>query len=153
MNNQYVTFRIKNLLFGINVIDVQEITKNMHITPVRKANKVICGLINLRGQISTAIDLSLVFEMGKINEENFMTVVCSFEGDLYSLIVDAIGEVITLPESEIKKVPDSISAIQKSILDGVYETENGILSIVKIDQLIKTISNHNFGGNAWQQVG
>src|SRR4051812_30814983 len=91
---QYSTFYVADRLYGIEVTQVQEIAKPLPLTPIHLAPNYVSGLINLRGQIATAIGLRELFELPPDQEREKMSVVCKCEGTLLSLLVDKIGDVI-----------------------------------------------------------
>jgi purine-binding chemotaxis protein CheW len=136
--NQFSTFRVDGRLYGINVKLVQEITKAMPLTPVPLAPDYIKGLINLRGQIATAVGLRELFKLNNnqsvVSENN---VVCKLDGLLLSLIVDEIGDVIEVSENDFEENPDTISQDVSQFMSGVYKLPNQLLSIVDINKLVQ----------------
>lgn len=133
---QFSTFYIDGRLYGIDVMKVQEITKPLQVTLMRTAPPFIKGLINLRGQIATAIGLRELFGLNSDESLNKMTVVCKVEDVLLSLLVDNIGDVIEVSEASFEKSPRTIPINIRSYMDGIYKTENSILSIVNLDSIL-----------------
>ena len=136
---QYSTFTIDGRLYGIDVMKVQEVTRPLQITLMRTAPKFIKGLINLRGQIATAIGLRELFEISNQNPDKSMTVVCKVEDVLLSLQVDTIGDVIEVREEDFEPTPQTIPLGIKCYMQGVYKTQEGILSIIGLDSIIKEL--------------
>ena len=85
---QFATFYLDGRLYGIEVMQVQEVTQPMTATPVRLAPRYVKGLINLRGQIATAIGLRELFDLESDGSLEKMTVVCRHAAMLLSQIVD-----------------------------------------------------------------
>ena len=130
--NQFSTFYINNKLYGVNVMRVQEITKSLPITRIPLSPAYVHGLINLRGQISTAVSLRELFKIPGNPPENFMNVVCKFDEVLVSFIVDQIGDVMEFNSSDSIPVPETIPSEVRSFLAEIYKTPQNLLSIIDI---------------------
>jgi purine-binding chemotaxis protein CheW len=135
-SKQFSTFYIDGRLYGIDVMKVQEITRPMPVTLMRTAPSFIKGLINLRGQIATAIGLRELFNLQTNDSLDKMTVVCKVEDVLLSLLVDNIGDVVEVKDSSFEKPPKTISGDIRSFMDGIYKTEDSILSIINLDSIL-----------------
>jgi purine-binding chemotaxis protein CheW len=136
---QFSTFYIDGRLYGIDVMKVQEVTKPLQVTLMRTAPPFIKGLINLRGQIATAIGLRELFGL-KLEDSNAkMTVVCKVEDVLLSLLVDSIGDVMDVQDQFYEPTPHTISGPIRSFMQGVYKTDEGILSVVNLDSILREL--------------
>lgn len=138
---QYSTFFIANRMYGIDVVMVQEITKAMPITKVPLAPAFVHGLINLRGQIATAIGVRELFNLKdntQISEP--MNVVCKDEGMLVSLLVDQIGDVIEVDEKNFESTPETISQNVGRFMTGVYKNPDNLLSIIEVKKIIEILN-------------
>tara|TARA_R110002049_G_scaffold286491_2_gene468276 strand:+ start:317 stop:790 length:474 start_codon:yes stop_codon:yes gene_type:complete len=133
---QFSTFVVDGQLYGIDVMKVQEVTKPLEMTVMKAAPAIVRGLINLRGQIATAIDLHELFQIHSENSDEQMTIVCRADDILISLLVDNIGDVIEVDESKFEKVPITIPSSISIFMKGVYKTENGILSILCLETIL-----------------
>ncbi len=136
---QFSTFTIDGRLYGIDVMKVQEVTKPLEVTLMRTAPPFIKGLINLRGQIATAIGLRELFGLSHDPSVQKMTVVCKVEDILISLLVDNIGDVVEVSEKEFEATPLSIPANIRSFMQGVYKTDTAILSIINLEVILKEL--------------
>lgn len=143
---QLTTFYIGEDLYGIDVSWVQEVTGNLPIIPVPLSPPFVRGLINLRGQIATAIGLRQLF--GLKGEEKHsseihgeMSVVCKFDGNLVSLLVDSIGDVMEVSEDSFEAPPKTVPMSVRRFLAGVYKTDAELLSLVEISRVSAEISN------------
>lgn len=136
---QFSTFVIDGRLYGIDVMKVQEVTKPLTVTAMRTAPSFIKGLINLRGQIATAIGLRELFGLTPDASVEKMTVVCKVEDVLLSLLVDTIGDVVEVHEDQFENSPLSIPANVRTYMQGVYKTEEAILSIVNLEVILKEL--------------
>lgn len=138
-SRQFSTFTVDGRLYGIDVMKVQEVTKPMDVTLMRTAPPFIKGLINLRGQIATAIGLRELFGLTNDNSTEKMTVVCKVEDVLLSLLVDKIGDVVEVNDSSFEQSPQTIPGNIRVFMQGVYKTEDAILSIVSLDSILKEL--------------
>ena len=107
---QFCTFYVAGHYFGLDVLRVQEIIRWQEITRVPLAPEAVRGLINLRGQIVTALDLRLRLGLGRCPADRrpFNVVVRSDDGAI-SLLVDEIGDVLELPESSFERPPETLT--------------------------------------------
>lgn len=140
---QLSTFYVGDRLYGIDVMKVQEVTKAMPITEVPLAPKYVHGLINLRGQIATAIGLRQVFNLNVDSSEEKMNVVCQIDGLLMSLIVDRIGDVIDVSEDEYEPAPETVPVEIRKFLGGVFKVPGQILSLIEIGKLSEAIQSQS----------
>jgi len=130
-DRQFATFVVDNLLFGVDVRRVQEVLRYQEMTPVPRAADVIEGLINLRGQIVTAIDVRRRLglrprEAGRTP----MNVVVSSDDGAVSLLVDEIGDVLDVDESAFEQVPENIAPGIRDLTTGVYKLKDRLLLIL-----------------------
>lgn len=137
---QFATFYLADRLYGIEVTQVQEVTKPMPLTLIRLAPDFIKGLINLRGQIATAIGLRELFGLMKNDAEEKMTVVCRIDGNLLSLLVDRIGDVMEVSQADFEPTPDTVDNSIKKFMDGVYKTHDSILSVIGIERIYQELN-------------
>lgn len=141
---QLATFYIGDELFGIEVMKVQEVTGPPQVAPIPLAPDFVRGLVNLRGQIATAIGLNELFSQKKGEHDNSeMSVVCHSEGTLISLIVDEIGDVLEVSNDQYEKAPDTLPANLKRFIKGVYKLDDTILSVIDIETIFKELSPIN----------
>ncbi|QDT64254.1 chemotaxis protein CheW [Calycomorphotria hydatis] len=134
---QYVSFWIDDQLLGVPVEVVQEVLNPQDIAPTPKARPEIAGLLNLRGQIVTAFDLRV--RMGlppRKGDKPCMNVVCRFEDESYSLLVDEVGDVIDVPADTMEPVPGTLDERWKSVTEGVYQLNDRLIVILKIDAIL-----------------
>jgi purine-binding chemotaxis protein CheW len=137
---QFSTFYLDRLLYGIDVMKVQEITKALPITRVPLAPAYIKGLINLRGQISTAIQLSDLFGLNEKIPEDQMNVVCKISDVLVSFLVDQIGDVMELDSNQFEPAPDTMPDNVRQYIEGVYKIPGNLLSVIDVDRIVESIS-------------
>ena len=143
--HQFSTFLVAGRLYGIDVTKVQEIVRPMPITSIPLAPNYVTGLINLRGQVATAIGLRELFGIEEAASSECMNVVCRIEGSLISLHVDQIADVMYVKNEHFESTPQTIPEQVRKYMDGVYKTEGNLLSVVNIDKIRENINANNPG--------
>jgi purine-binding chemotaxis protein CheW len=131
---RFCTFFLNGLWFGVEVESVQEVLREQTMTRVPLAPDATAGLINLRGQIVTAIDLRrrlgfLPRPMG----QPAMSVVVESRGEAISLLVDEAGEVVQAGQDTYEAAPESLSEEVRQVLPGVYKLAGGLLHVLRLD--------------------
>ena len=139
---QFCTFHLDQLFFGIDVLNVQEIILPQQMTAVPLAPEVISGLINLRGQVVTAINLGrwLGIEQ-KIDNDMRMNVVICTEDEVVSFLVDSIGDVVEPDEDAFEMPPQTLSEDIRDLINGVYKLDNKLLLVMDVDRTIEAFSD------------
>lgn len=137
---QFSTFYIADRLYGIDVMKVQEVTKALPTTKVPLAPPYVHGLINLRGQISTAIGLRELFDLKDNPPESQMNVVCRSQDLLLSFVVDRIGDVMEVPTVNFEESPDTIPEKIRRFMTGVYKIPGTLLSIIEVEKVTDVIT-------------
>ena len=128
---QFCTFFLNKHFFGINVLEVQEVFRYQKMTTVHLAPPVVRGLINLRGQIITAIDLRKRLGLPERDDyEEPMNVVVRTEDEVVSLLVDEIGDVLEVPDEKFEPPLGTISASMRDLITGVYKLDTQLLLIL-----------------------
>ncbi|MBE2213283.1 MAG: chemotaxis protein CheW [Opitutaceae bacterium] len=128
---QYCTFEVDSLFLGIDVLHVQEVMKSRDLAPVPLAHDAVQGLLNLRGQIVTAIDLRRRLDLPPRPENRPpMLVVARTEGAVVAFLVDAIGDVIDVAEDTFEPPPDTIRTTVRDLIVGVHKLPKRLLHVL-----------------------
>ncbi len=131
------TFYVENYLFGIEVDHVQEVLRAQRMTDVPLSPKVVRGLMNLRGQIVTALDMRVQLGLQSNDQEKEpMNVLVRTEEDLVSLLVDKIGDVIDVGDDQFESTPKSVPEQVLDMIKGVYKLEEQLLLLLNTDLLL-----------------
>jgi purine-binding chemotaxis protein CheW len=126
------------LSFGIEVQQVQEVLRQLDITPVPLAPDVIEGLINLRGQIVTAVDMRRRLGLPRRKEgEAAMNIVVRSDDGLVSLLVDEIEDVIEVQADRYEQVPSGLPPSQAEMIDGVYKLDGRLLLVLATERVLQ----------------
>jgi len=131
--NQYVSFLIANQLLGVPVDIVQEVLNPQAIAKTPKARPEIAGLLNLRGQIVTAVDLRKCLGLPpNAPDKPSMNVVLRHKGESYSLLVDEVGDVINVSNEQFEPPPVTLDSHWKSLVSGVFRLEERLFVVLNV---------------------
>jgi purine-binding chemotaxis protein CheW len=134
---QFCTFFVDDLFFGIEVLHVQEIIRYHEMTRVPLADPVIRGLINLRGQIVTAIDMRRRLGLSDRPEGSLpMNVVVRTSEGVMSLLVDEIGDVLDIDSSTFERPPQTLSGVTRDLVTGIYKLNDRLLLIMDPEKIV-----------------
>lgn len=128
---QLCTFRIDGILFGVDVTHVQEVLRAQAMTPVPLANTAVCGLINLRGQIVTALDIrTRIGLQPRPEDREQLNIVVRTDGGVVSLLVDEIGDVLDVDPTCFEPAPEALSASSRELIRGVFKLSPDLLLLL-----------------------
>ena len=134
---QFCTFTLDGLWFGVAVDRVQEIVRHLGLTRVPLAPPVVRGLMNLRGQIVTAIDLRRRLEFPDRDTGALpMNVVIRTEEGLVSLLVDKIGDVVVVASGTRDDPPPTLKGAACELIRGAYQLPNRLLLELDLDRAL-----------------
>ncbi len=137
-NRLFCTFWVGDLFFGVEVERVQEVIRFQEITRVPVAPPEVSGLINLRGQIVTAIDLRKRLGIEPRPEgEDPMNVVLREEDGVVSLLVDEIGDVLEVPDSLREPPPNTVDEVAREVIREVYKLTGQLLLVLDSESAMK----------------
>jgi purine-binding chemotaxis protein CheW len=137
-SQQFVTAIVGGQLCGIAVLKVQDVIRVQRITRIPLAPSEIAGSLNLRGRIVTAIDMRVRLGLPKsTGRSRDMSIVVEHHGELYSLMVDSVGEVLNLSPAAFERTPATIDPLWRSVSEGVYRLEKGLLVVLDVEALLK----------------
>jgi purine-binding chemotaxis protein CheW len=136
-SKQLCTFYVGDGYFGIPVAQVQEVVRPQPITPVPLAPKVVRGLINLRGQILTALDLRYRLGLGEPGDPaKLMNVVVRTGDSPVSFLVDEIGDVVDVEEDTFEAPPETLQGDMRELIGGAYKLENQLLLALSTERTV-----------------
>jgi len=134
---QYVTIFIRNQMFGIPVLQVHDILANQKITRIPLAPQEVAGSLNLRGRIVTAIDVRRRLRLPPRDDgKNSMSVVVEVDGEPYSLIVDSVGEVLSLSAAKLEKNPSTLDPLWREVSAGIFRLDNRLMVVLDTTRLL-----------------
>jgi purine-binding chemotaxis protein CheW len=134
---QWVTFRLENESYGINVMQVQEVLRHTEIAPVPGAPPYVLGIINLRGNVVTVIDTRSRFALPDAETtDQTRIVIIEAESQVVGILVDAVAEVVYLRQSEIETTPNVGNEESAKFIQGVCHKNDELLILVDLEKLM-----------------
>ena len=141
---QFSTFYLDRLLFGVEVGKVQEVIRYQEMTRVPLAPPVVTGLINLRGQIVTALDLRRRLDLTERASDRLpMNVVVRNGDEAVSLLVDEIGDVLEVEDETFEAPPETLQGVARELIRGAYKLKERLLLILDTEKTVTLNSNTN----------
>jgi purine-binding chemotaxis protein CheW len=137
LGGQFSTFFVDGLFFGVDVLCVQEVLCYQQMTRVPQAPAVIEGLINLRGQIVTAIDMRRRLGLPERGEDECpMNMVVRTEDGAVSLLVDEIGDVLDVEAAAFERPPENLKGRAREMIQGVYKMKDRLLLVLDTERTV-----------------
>lgn len=134
---ELATFYVGNALCGMDILKVQEINKLMQMTKVPQAPEYVIGILNLRGQIVTIIDLGKKLGLGETDlSQDPRNIIVNSEGGHVGLLVRQISDVVEADMEKKEHAPANMGGIQGEFFTGVYKTENELIGILDVDKVL-----------------
>lgn len=133
---QLCGFRIDEDYYAISVLEVQEVIRKQMLTKIPCAPEYIKGLINLRGQIVTALSLRKLFDLPEMDTTEYMNIIVRSGDSLYALMVDEILDVMNVQQSTFEKTPENLNDKVAHYINGVYKLEGRLLIILDLTKVL-----------------
>jgi len=143
---QYLSFRLADQEYGLDILKVQEINRNLAATRIPRAAGHVRGVINLRGRIVPVIDLRRRFALPPRPDDgrtcNIVVRVEREEGTVtMGLVVDEVTEVRAVPRDRLSPPPELGSEVDASLITGIARLEHGIVVLLDVDRLVDTAAS------------
>lgn len=131
---EFITFYLGDLLLGIDIHQVQEINRNLDMTPVPHAPQAVRGVINLRGEVVMVVDLREVLGLptAPLTRSN-RNVIVKNGGEQIGLLVDRVADVVRASGEELDPMPGNLRGVDQQFFRSVYKMESGLLVILDVD--------------------
>uniref|UniRef100_A0A486XVD0 Positive regulator of CheA protein activity (CheW) n=1 Tax=Rheinheimera sp. BAL341 TaxID=1708203 RepID=A0A486XVD0_9GAMM len=143
---QWVTFKLQDETYGINVMQVQEVLRYTEIAPVPGSPDYVLGIINLRGNVVTVIDTRSRFGLEPADvTDNSRIVIIEAERQVIGILVDSVAEVVYLKQSEVDTAPNVGTDESARFIQGVSNREGELLILVDLNKLLSD--------EEWEEIG
>ncbi len=137
-NREIAMFHIGEILCGIDTVHIREINKISDITKVYPSSDYIRGVVNLRGEIVTMIDLHAKFGFDTIeNLVGMNNLVVRYKEENIGLLVDSVEDVITAEHGDISEPPENIEGVTGAFFVGILKLEKELVAILDINEIVK----------------
>lgn len=134
---ELATFYVGDALCGMDILQVQEINKLMQMTKVPQAPDYVLGILNLRGQIVTIIDLGQKLGLGETDiSQDPRNIIVNSAGSHVGLLVRKISDVVTADMEKREPAPANMRGIQGEFFTGVFKTDNNLIGILNVDKVL-----------------
>lgn len=145
---QWVTFHLDNEVYGINVMQVQEVLRSGEITPVPGTPDYVLGIINLRGNVVTIIDTRRRFGLPpKANDDFTRVIIFEVNNHVIGMVVDSVAEVVYLRQSEIESAPNVNNDDSARFIQGVRSSDDSLLILVDVNKFLSDKEIANFANH------
>ena len=134
---ELATFYVGDALCGMDILKVQEINKLLEMTKVPQAPEYVMGIINLRGQIVTVIDLGKKLGLAETDlSENSRNIIVNSKSEHVGLMVSSISDVVEAEWEKLEKPPANIGGVQGVFFKGVYKTKDSLIGVLDADRVL-----------------
>jgi purine-binding chemotaxis protein CheW len=131
------TFMVSGSLFGMDTSMVQEVVRLTTVTPVHHAASCVVGVMNLRGHISTVVDLSARLGLGHVElSGNKRIIIVEWLGERVGLVVDAMADVLSVDPEAIGPAPENVRSAQSHRMLGVFRNGDRIVAMLDLDKVL-----------------
>lgn len=147
--NQYLTFRLADEEYGLEILRVQEIKGYSRITPLPNTPVEIKGVMNLRGTVVPIIDLRARFGLQQTDYDRFTVIIVVTIGTkIVGLVVDAVSDVLNVGQNEMAPAPDLGAGVDTSFMKGMARTGDRLITLLNVDRLVGTTTGPENGSAA-----
>ena len=137
---QLVTFQVGEIALGVEISRVQEINRHLDISEVPEASPMIHGVVNLRGEVVTVLDLHHIFGITPSSDrEQQRNLIVNIGGERIGLLVDQVSDILTVKPTELSRRPSNVSAIDRQFIDSVYLREGEIVVVLDAINLVGVV--------------
>jgi purine-binding chemotaxis protein CheW len=136
-SGQLATFRLDGDLYGVEVEHVQEVLRSQNLTRVPLAPPAVAGLINLRGQVVTAIELrERLGRSPRPEGTDAVVIVVRLHGEAVSLLVDSIADVVDVDAKDFEAPPDTLDGQARELIRGAYKLDGALLLALDVQKAV-----------------
>jgi len=137
MTDQLCSFQLAGMTFGVNAVEVQEVMRAQRVTRVPLADPAVVGLMNLRGQIVTTIDLRTRLGLPpRAETDKVINVVIRCTDGVFGLLVDSIGDVVSPAGESFEALPENVPSLFRDLIAGAYKLPDRLLFVLVLDRVV-----------------
>jgi len=137
--NQILTLYVDDKPFALSVDEIQDVLVTPKITNVPLSGEAVIGLLNLRGRIVTALDLGFLLGLRPtVTQESNMSIIMESQGDLFSIVVDRVGEVLDFQKENFNKSPSNLDEKWRNLSNGIYNQKDNLFILLNEEKLCQS---------------
>lgn len=143
---EYLVVYIADQMFGIPVLQIQDVLGDQQVTPVPLAPVEVSGALNLRGRIVTAINARRRLGLPQCDDacasssdakaRQNMSVVVELDGELYSLVIDRVGDVLALDNSTYEATPNTLDPVWREVSSGIHRLDENLMVVMDVSRFL-----------------
>lgn len=134
---ELATFYVGEALCGMDILNVQEINKLMEMTKVPQSPEYVTGILNLRGQIVTVIDLGKKLGLSSTGfSETTRNIIVNADNEYIGLLVSSISDVVEAKWDKVEEPPANIGGVQGAFFKGVFKTKDRLIGILDVNKVL-----------------
>ena len=134
---EYLTFKLGNEEYGIDILKVQEIRGYDQVTPIANSPSFLKGVINLRGTIVPIVDMRIKFGVSKAEYDQFtVVIILNIAHRVVGIVVDSVSDVTPLSSDQVRPTPELSGAVDTSYIDGLASLSERMLILLDIEKLM-----------------
>lgn len=135
---EMATFYVGEALCGMDILNIQEINKLMEMTTVPQAPDYVMGILNLRGQIVTIIDLGKKLDLGETKmSDTSRNIIVNAKDEYVGLLVNRISDVVEAEWDKVEPPPANIGGIQGAYFKGIFKTKDRLIGILNVEKVLE----------------
>ena len=132
---ELLTFRIGNMLIGVDIHHVKEINCHLQVTRAPHAEGYVLGVMNLRSDVITVLDFGKLLQLSS-SRQGSQSVIVTYDGELIALAVDRVEDVITMAPTDIAPLPPNFRHMEKRVFQGVYRLESELVLLLDLAEIL-----------------
>lgn len=136
---QLITFYVGEMLVGLEITQVKEINRNLTVSPVPHAHRNLRGVINLRGEVVTVLDLRRVLELPELDiSRHSRNVIVRWHSEHVGLLVDRVSDVVNVPTAAVEPPPANLQGIDGKYITGVFTMPDQLLVLLNLTEVLES---------------
>jgi purine-binding chemotaxis protein CheW len=132
-----VTFRVRDMLCGLDIVDVQEIKRIHQITAVHRAPPEVRGVVNMRGRIVTIIDVRRKLGFAVASGGPSLVIIVPHRDELLGLLVDDVDDIVRAEPGAIAPAPDNLAGVERELFRGVLKLDQTLVAILDHGRIVE----------------
>ncbi len=146
---QLVTFRVNEVVLGVDIAYVQEINRHLEVTRVPGASAMIHGVVNLRGEVVTVLDPHRIFGLpASKSPEQRRNLILNVAGERIGVLVDQVSDILTVRQNELSRRPSNVRSIDRQFIEAVHLRNEEIVVVLSATELLKAIDQSSTSGKS-----